>query len=327
VIFLFLILILVVGFMATSVIASRVTSRFPPQGRFIDVDGGRLHVIERGPAQPLATIVLLHGASSNAADPMLGLGAPLSERYRVLAFDRPGHGWSARLGGREDASPMRQADLIARALAKEKAGRVIVVAHSLAGAVGTSLALEHAHLVAGLVLLAPVTHPWPGGIAWYYNVAATPFLGPLFAWTMAAPAGHTLMPGAIASVFSPQVPPSGFIDAAQISLVLRPQTFEANAQDMKNLLSYVQARQGTYGAIDMPTTIITGDQDTTVSTDIHARAFAAEVAGAKLIVMPGVGHQPHYASPVLVVAEIDAVVSRIDQFRFKASDVSPSVKP
>jgi pimeloyl-ACP methyl ester carboxylesterase len=311
VILLFVVLVLIVDFIATNMIASRVAARFPPQGRFIDVDGGRLHVIERGPAQPLATIVLLHGASSNAADSMLALGGDLSKRYRVLAFDRPGHGWSERLGGRNDALPAQQATLIARALAKDNAGPVIIVAHSLAGAVGTSLALEHANRVAGLVLLAPVSHPWPGGIAWYYNVAATPVLGPLFAWTMAAPTGYALMPGAITSVFAPQIPPVDFIDAARISLVLRPANFEANAQDMQNLLAYVQARQGIYGAIDMPTTIITGDQDTTVSPDIHSRALAAQIVGAKLIVMPGVGHQPHYANPALVLSEIDAVVTRV----------------
>ena len=40
--------------------------------------------------------------------------------------------------------------------------------------------------VAGLVLLAPVSHPWPGGVAWYYHVAAAPLIGPLFACTHGA---------------------------------------------------------------------------------------------------------------------------------------------
>lgn len=310
---LIVVLVLVADLIATWIIVGRVVERYPPQGRFVDVEGGRLHLIERGPAQPEATIVLVHGASSNAAEPMLALGGRLAERYRVISIDRPGHGWSARLGGRADASPARQAALIAKVLAKENTGRAIVVAHSLAGAVGTSLALEHSDIVGGLVLLAPVSHPWPGGIAWYYHLASAPVLGTLFTWTLSAPSGYVLIPAATAGVFAPQIPPANYIEAGQIPLVLRPATFAANAEDVKDLLAFVEARQGLYGAIDMPTTIITGDQDTTVSPTIHARTLAAQVVGARLVVMPGVGHQPQYADPTLVLNEIDAVVARASQ--------------
>ena len=47
---------------------------------------------------------------------MLGLGARLSQRYRVIALDRPGHGWSERKRGLGEAEPARQAALIAGAL-------------------------------------------------------------------------------------------------------------------------------------------------------------------------------------------------------------------
>lgn len=324
VITLIVVLVLVADVFATWIITGRVSERYPPQGRFVDVEGGRLHLIERGPARPEATILLVHGASSNAAEPMLALGGRLAERYRVIAIDRPGHGWSERLGGRADASPARQAALIAQVLMKENTGRVIVVAHSWAGTVGTSLALEHSDVVSGLVLLAPVSHPWPGGIAWYYHVASAPLLGTLFTWTLSAPTGSVMLPSAIASVFAPQTPPANYIEDAQVPLVLRPATFAANAEDMKDLLAFVEVRQGLYGAIDMPTTIITGDQDTTVSPVIHASVLAAQIVGARLVVMPGVGHQPQYADPALVVNEINAVVMRVLQ---RQQNVSQPAKP
>jgi len=46
----------------------------PPSGRFVDVEGGRLHIVELGPADAPA-IVLLHGASGNLLDMRLALTA------------------------------------------------------------------------------------------------------------------------------------------------------------------------------------------------------------------------------------------------------------
>ena len=42
-------------------------------------------------------------------------------------------------------------------------GTAIFVVHSLAGAFGPLMALDYPQRVAGLVMLAPVAYPWPGG--------------------------------------------------------------------------------------------------------------------------------------------------------------------
>src|SRR3954471_17877548 len=127
---------------------------YPPAGRFVDVTGGRLHVLERGdPDAPV--VVLLHGSSGNLQDVNAALGAALSERFRVIMIDRPGHGWSDRPGGDDDASPARQAALIAQALEKCGVAPVILVGVSWSGALATSYALMFPERVAGLVLLAP----------------------------------------------------------------------------------------------------------------------------------------------------------------------------
>ena len=87
----------------------------PPTGRFVEVDGGRLHLVELGPAGA-PPVVLLHGASGNLGDMRLALGERLARSHRVILIDRPGHGWSDRPGGSADASPARQAALIHQAL-------------------------------------------------------------------------------------------------------------------------------------------------------------------------------------------------------------------
>lgn len=296
---------------ATRIAVARIEAAHPPAGRFVTVPGGRLHVIEAGlpEGQAQASVLFLHGASSNAADPLFALASRLQDRYRLIAIDRPGHGWSERPGGAADASPARQAAGIRAALAALTDRPVIVVAHSLAGAVGTALALDHPDAVAGLVLLAPVTHPWPGGIAWYYHVATAPVLGPLFVHTLAVPVGLAVLEAGASSVFAPQRMPGDYLDRAGIRLLMRPATFAANAQDVAGLHAFVSRQQDRYSQIRVPTSIITGDVDDTVSPVIHSAAIARQIAGARHIVLPNVGHQPHYAAPDVVAAEIDAVAA------------------
>ena len=152
-------------------------------------------------------MLLLHGASGSSGDPMMALGERLAQRFRVVAVDRPGSGWSDRIGGAGAASPATQARIIRAALREIGIERAIVVGHSWAGALALNLALDHADLVSGLVLLAPVSHPWPGGgISWYYRPATWPVLGRLLTWTLTTPAGLLLMKPTLGVVFAPQAP-------------------------------------------------------------------------------------------------------------------------
>jgi pimeloyl-ACP methyl ester carboxylesterase len=274
------------------------------------VKGGRIHLVDRAAADPAApVVVLLHGASGNSRDMISSLGDRLAGRYRVVALDRPGHGWSDRPEGRADASPARQAALIRQALDEIGVTRAIVLGHSWSGALATALALDHAELVSGLVLLAPVTHPWPGGVTWYYGPASSLLVGTVFTSTLATPIGSAVLEPAIAGVFHPNTPPADYADRSGAWLVLRPAEFRANAQDVQDLLGFVQTQAGRYGEIAVPTSIIHGEDDRTVSPVIHSRALAAQVAGARLILLPGVGHMPHHTNPDIVIGEIDRVAA------------------
>jgi alpha-beta hydrolase superfamily lysophospholipase len=66
----------------------------PPLGKFVSIDGARLHYIDRGKGPPL---VLLHGNGSMIQDFHLsGLIEQAAKHYRVIVFDRPGYGHSTR---------------------------------------------------------------------------------------------------------------------------------------------------------------------------------------------------------------------------------------
>jgi pimeloyl-ACP methyl ester carboxylesterase len=307
-----ILLVLLAVLAAGSIVgARRIAQAHPPAGRFVEVGGGRLHVVdidERAqPSDDDPPVVLLHGASGNLEDMRLSLADRLKERHRIILIDRPGHGWSEREA--DDASPARQAAMVAEALERLDIGRAIVVAHSFAGSVATALALEDPGRVAGLVLIAPVLYPWSTGIAWYYSLASTPIVGPLFAHTFAVPVGSLLMQPVARTVFAPQQAPADYVERTAIALVLRPENFLANARDVAGLHAFVTRQAPRYASIKAPTVIITGDRDTVVSPDIHARAFAAKVPQSKLIVLEGVGHMPHHVAPDRVVAAIDEMTA------------------
>jgi pimeloyl-ACP methyl ester carboxylesterase len=239
------------------------------------------------------------------------LGEMLARHHRVILIDRPGHGWSPR--EREtDSTPEVQARMIEEALAKLNTGPVIVVVHSLAGALGARMALDFPERVAGLVMLAPVTHPWFGGVGWYNKVVTTPVIGPLLAHTITLPLGLMLARQGARNVFLPQAMPENFVKDSATLLLLRPREFLANARDLVDLKEAVAEQAPRYGEIDVPVTIISGDADKTVTTSIHSRTFALNVKDAKLIVLPGVGHMVQYAAPDLVVSEIESMADRIE---------------
>jgi pimeloyl-ACP methyl ester carboxylesterase len=293
---------------ATAVAVVAIERRHPPAGQFVDVEGGRLHVLQLGhPNAP--AVVLLHGASSNLHDMRVALGEHLAARYRVIMFDRPGHGWSDRPGGDAAAAPARQAELIAQALERLGVMRSFLVSMSWSGALATSYALAFPDRVAGLVLLAPVTHPWPGGIAWDYRVGSMPIVGPLFARTFVVPLAFPMLDRFVRAAFAPQTIPENYLEQAATALALRPSEFLANARDVSDLKANVIQQAPRYGAIRAPAVIIAGDRDATVSTDIHARALAAMLPHAKLIVLPEVGHVIQHAAAGLVIGEIDRLVA------------------
>jgi pimeloyl-ACP methyl ester carboxylesterase len=284
---------------------------YPAQGRMIEVAGATLHVVEIGPREAAGpAIVMIHGASANLESMRQPLGEMLAGNHRVILIDRPGHGWSTRTH-QEDSTPAIQGRMIGEALEKLGVGPVILVVHSWAGALGAWMALEYPQRVAGLVMLAPVAYPWPGGVGWYNRLVTTPLIGPLLAYTITLPLGTFLTGPGARNVFLPQAMPPDFVSDTATPLLLRPREFLANARDLVTLKAAVAEQAPRYGEIGAPTVVITGDSDKTVSPGIHSRPFAASVPNAKLIVLPGVGHMVQNAAPELVMGEIDAVIGEI----------------
>jgi len=304
---------LLIGALAafTQIATGKIERAYPPSGRFVTVEGGRMHLLELGNAKA-PPVVLLHGAGTNLGDMRLALGDRLAARHRVILIDRPGHGWSDRPGGAADASPARQAMLVHQALGQIGIGRAIMVAHSWAGAVATAYAAACPDNVAGLVLLAPVTRPWVNSVAWHDSLvkatlaeatraAALPLFGSLVAGTLTLPFGKLLLRPSVESAFAPQAPPPDYLAGSNAELVLRPSAFTANAQDIEHLDAGIARQAQDYPRIAAPAVIVTGDRDAALSPQAHADAIATAMPRARLVTLPGVGHMVHFAAPGRIV--------------------------
>ena len=286
---------------------------YPARGRMIEVAGATLNVVDIGPRDAAGPpVVMIHGASSNLEVMRQPLGEMLARNHRVILIDRPGHGWSTR-ARREDSTPAIQGRMIDEALEKLGVGPVILVVHSWSGALGARMALDYPERVAGLVMLAPVAYPWRGGVGWYTKLVAIPVIGPLLAYTITLPLGYFLAGPGARGVFLPQVMPDGFVGNTATALLLRPREFLANARDIVTLRAAVEEQAPRYRDIRVPTVVISGEIDKTVTTNIHSRPFAKAVPNAKLIVLPDVGHMVQNAAPELVISEIEAMIGRLAQ--------------
>jgi pimeloyl-ACP methyl ester carboxylesterase len=288
--------------------AGRIAARFPNRGELVDIGGFHMNCVHIRPSATadLPPIVFIHGASGNLLDQLHAFRPALEGRAEMLFVDRPGHGYSER-GGPSNAHPDGQAGAIVQLMEKRGITQAIIVGHSFGAAIATSLALHHPDRTLGVVLLAPATHPWPGGVDWHIRLATLPLFGWLFAHTVVIPLGLRRIDGITQLIFQPNPRPADYIANTAPHLVLRPATFRHNAVDIANLHAYVTRMSPRYAEISAPTVVITGDKDAVVLADIHSRGLASAINGSELLWIANLGHKPDYVVTDLVVAAIEKV--------------------
>jgi len=291
-------------------VISQTARAFPPRGKFVSASGVDIHYVEMAPADPQgATIVLVHGASGNLGDMVESLMPELSKTHRVIAFDRPGHGYSGRPARDDITDPAAQAEVLHEAFANLGVTRPVLLGHSWGGAVATAYALKFPDALSGLLVLAGATHVWEGETAWYHKLVRKPLLGEIFLRTLMVPGGKLLSAAGVANNFAPNKAPENYANRIGLPLLFRPANFRANSADSSRLRSYLKTQSKRYAEIKVPTIIITGNRDKTVWAKLHSYALHDEIAGSEMIKLVGVGHMPHYARPDLVIDALTRLAS------------------
>ncbi|HYD96855.1 MAG TPA: alpha/beta fold hydrolase [Noviherbaspirillum sp.] len=303
--------------------ARRVQHALPPQGRFVNVSGVMFHVREQGDGPPL---LLIHGLAGQMRHYTYGVTERLARQYRVVTVDRPGSGYSVR-DKSVPADLSAQAGAIAELIDKLQLGRPFVVGHSLGGAVSLALALEHPRQVAGLALLAPLTHLPEDGrppAAFRALTIATPWLRTLFAWTLAVPASIAGSRVVLAQVFGPDAVPHDFATRGGGLLTLRPSHFIAASQDLQAVPLRLPALVARYPELNLPVDILFGRQDRILDWKTHGQGLADKAKGARLRLVDG-GHMLPVTHPDLTARFIGDAARRAGLAR-RASAPAPVVQ-
>ena len=290
----------------TWLLARGVERRFPAHGDMTDVGGYRLHAlhIKRPENADLPPIVFIHGASGNLRDQSGAFLSSLEGRAEMLFVDRPGHGWSER-GGPHNAYPDGQARAIATLMERKGIDDAIVVGHSFGGVIAAAMALERPERVRGLLLLSSPTHPWQGGVDFYYRLVTMPVIGRLFCHLLVMPLGLLLAGPAVKRVFAPDLCVTDYEEDTAIPLVLRPRQFQANARDVVNLFDHIVVTAPKYRTMKTPAVILSGLEDTIVSPIQHSVALVEDMDNAELVMLEGVGHKPDYVATGLCTAALE----------------------
>ncbi len=282
----------------------QIEAKYPPVGQFASLSGAKLHYFDVAAEVDGDTAVMfVHGASGNLNDQRGAFEGALQGTARLIFVDRPGLGYSER-GGAE--TPDLQAKQYKLLLDELKIDKVVLVGHSLGSASVAAFAVLYPDRVKALLFLAPATHPWPGGVNWYYDVASWPIIGNLFTETILAPVGMASLQQGAKSVFEPDPMPADYVDISATPLVFRPAVFRNNARDVAGLLEFVTKFSPRYKEIKAPTLVITGNKDDIVLPSIHSVGLERDIEGAELIVLDGVGHKPDYVGRDKAVSAIKA---------------------
>jgi pimeloyl-ACP methyl ester carboxylesterase len=290
----------------TALMARRVETACPPAGRFVDVPGARLHVVDRGQGPAL---LLVHGLAGQLSHFTYGIVDPLAAHYRVVAVDRPGSGYSVRAAG-ASATLGAQADVLAALIESLELGRPVVVGHSLGGAVALALAQRHPECVAGLALVAPLTHLIPEVPSVFKDLGIPqPWLRTLVAWTLAVPLGMAKREEVLGAVFGPEAVPGDFPTRGGGLLALRPSHFIAACADLTAAQEDLPQMMQRYGTMRLPVSIIYGRSDHILDPQAQGETLAAKLPGAEFLLLDG-GHMLPITAPDRIAEFIRQAAAR-----------------
>jgi len=278
-------------------IVRRSEDQHPPHRSFVSVQGLRLHYVERGSGTP---VVFIHGAKGSLQDWTLSLFDRAAERWRAIACDRPGCGYSER-PPRGGGSPLAQARVLRAALTKLDVHRPVLVGHSLGAAVAMAYAVESPDEVGAVVSLAGYVLPVGTFHSPLARLLGVPLLGSLLARTL-PPLGKALAPAMLRRAFYPDTAPPDYEKTA-LAVALHTQRYANSAEDLRTVDEVLTRIAAQYHHLQVPLVVVVGMQDHILSPD-QGRRLSRLVLGAELVELPRTGHLPQFTQPEAVLAAI-----------------------
>lgn len=281
--------------------ARRAETRNPPIGRFITVDGVRLHYLEKGQGQP---VVLLHGNGTLLQDFASSILDDAAKQYRVIVIERPGFGYSERPTDRNWTAE-EQADLLRKALWRLRAERPVILGHSWAAGVALAYAIQYPSDVAAIVAMSGYYYPTARLDFLALGAPALPVVGPVMRNTISPTLARLLAPKIIAKLFDPNPVAPSFEENFPVAMAIRPAQLRAAAAESGALIGTAARLRRHYGDIQVPVVILAGADDRIVNPYDQSARLYRDIPDAELRIVPRTGHMIQHARPHEALEAID----------------------
>ncbi|CAX25420.1 putative alpha/beta hydrolase, putative magnesium chelatase accessory protein [Methylorubrum extorquens DM4] len=271
--------------------------------RFVEAAGLRWHVQEFG--EPDAPgLLLLHGTGA-ATHSWRGLAPLLAERFRVVAPDLPGHGFTDPLPPRRLSLP-GMAEAVGDLVTALGLNPRLAIGHSAGAAVLARMCLDRRIDPDLLVALNGALTPFPGVASFLFpGIARMLFLNPVttkvFAWSADRAAVRRLIDGT-----GSRLDPQG-LDLYR-RLFTRPGHVAGALGMMANWDLPSLARD--LPRLEIRTLLIVGGDDKAIKPD-DSFALRERLRSARVELLRGLGHLAHEEAPErvaeIILAEADAL--------------------
>lgn len=267
----------------------------PAPGQTVDLDGERIHYLERGEGSP---VLLVHGFAGSTFS-WRHVIAGLSRDHRVLAVDLPGWGYSDRSPTIE-YSHSAHARRLERLLDAFNVERATVVGHSMGGAIAQRLAVEAPERVDRLILVGSVYagEPPPSrsarGFAVIKLVSRSPalmFLAGRRAMRRMVHDPEQATEEAVRGYIEPLLIP-GTVEAVRAMA-------RANASETPVDIERISA----------PTLVVSGESDRVVGLPT-SELITAKIPGARHIVIDHAGHLVAEEQPEAFLAVVEEFLAQ-----------------
>ena len=285
----------------------RAEAKVPRDGKFLHVPGARLHYVDLGADQVGGSpIVMVHGLGGQLRNFTYALADIVAQHHRVILFDRPRSGYSTVDPGLEPGV-IDQAAMIAAGIETLALDRPLYVGHSLGGAVGLALALNHPGVVRALALIAPLTQPQPEPPAVFRGLAAgaaSKGARLAIANTVALPLAMLTSPATLKQVFAPEPVAPDFDVRGGGLLALRPANVAAAMFEIGRASQEMEQLQPRYGELTLPVSILFAREDHVLKHQRDGETTAGQIARCRLELVDG-GHMLPVTQPELTARFIE----------------------
>ncbi|GJE83682.1 alpha/beta fold hydrolase BchO [Methylorubrum thiocyanatum] len=263
--------------------------------RFVEAAGLRWHVQEFGDRQA-PSLLLLHGTGA-ATHSWRGLAPLFAQRFRVVAPDLPGHGFTDPLPPRRLSLP-GMAEAVGGLTAALGLTPRLAIGHSAGAAVLARMCLDRRIAPDLLVAINGALTPFPGFASFLFpGIARMLFLNPvtpkLFAWSADRAAVRRLIDGT-----------GSRLDPQGLDLYRRLFTRAGHVSGALGMMANwdLPALARDLPRLDTRTLLVVGGDDKAIKPE-DAFALRARLPSARVELLRGLGHLAHEEAPERV-AEI-----------------------